>query len=140
MTDEILGRGVELRIDGSVLVCFRSLTMTHNGELLDVTDSCSNGYRELATELAVRSVDLGIEAIMKRHVFRSRVLSGTAGALLFSNAQLVWPSSTGSGDGDVLSGNFVISAYSETAPHDNVVTISATLQSTGAYTFTPEVA
>jgi predicted secreted protein len=140
MTGEILGRGVKLRVNGSVIICFKSMTLTHNGELIDITDSCSNGYRELAFDPAIKSIDLAVEAIMKQKLFREAVFSGTAGAMAFQDAEIVFPHSNGSGaDGDIVSGTFVISAYSESIPHDNVVTYSATLQSSGEYTYTPEV-
>ena len=136
---ENFGYKVVLRVDGSIVVCFRQLTLTHNGELVDITDSCSQGYRELAFDPAVRSVDLGISAIMKQKLFRQKVFSGTPGSLVFQNAELVWPRMDGaSGDGDVLAGTFIISSYGEGIPHDTVVTFDATLQSTGIYTYTPE--
>ena len=136
---ETFGHKVVLRVDGSIVVCFRQLTLTHNGELVDITDSCSQGYRELAFDPAVRSVDLGISAIMKQKLFRQKVFSGTPGSLVFQNAELVWPRMDGaSGDGDVLAGTFIISSYGEGIPHDTVVTFDATLQSTGIYTYTPE--
>lgn len=135
---EVFGHKVVLRVDGSNVMCFRSLTLTKNGEVIDLTDSCSNGWRELATENAVQSVDLGVEAILKQRTLREKMFSG--GSIAFQNAELVYPRMDGgSGDGDILSGTFVVSAYSEGIPFDNVVTISGTLQSSGPVTYTPEV-
>jgi predicted secreted protein len=140
MSGETLGRAVKLRVAGSTIICFKTMTMTHNGEPIDITDSCSNGYRELAFDPAVKSIDLSVEAIMKQKVFRAAVFSGTPGAMAFEDAEIVFPHSDGSGaDGDIVTGTFVISGYNESIPFDNVVTYSATLQSSGEFTYTPEV-
>jgi predicted secreted protein len=134
---EILGHYVKLRVNGSVIVCFKSLTFTHNGEPIDISDSCSNGVRELAAESALRSVDIAAEGIMKQKIIKQKLF---ANDMVFEDAELVYPHSDGSGaDGDIIAGDFVISAYSEGIPFDNVVTFSATLQSTGAFTYTEEV-
>jgi hypothetical protein len=134
--DSITGGSVYLRLGGSNAVCFRSITVTHGGQPLDITDSCSNGHRELAFDPAFKMLDLSIEAITKSSEFRALKLGGS---LYIEDAQLVYPPMDGNYFGDVIIANFMLSEYAETASVDGVVTFSATLQSVGPWYYFPEV-
>lgn len=134
---EFYGKDVVLRVGTTNVICFRSLTITINGEAVDLTDGCSQGFRELARDPAVKSLDFAVEGIAKTRTLRAAVLS-PAGGRYFENASLVFPPIEGGSEGDTISGDFYLADYSEGVTYDNATTFSATLQSSGVYTYTPE--
>lgn len=134
---EYYGKDTELRVDGSVVICFRSINISINGEAIDITDSCSQGFRDLARDPAVISINFGIDGVAKTRFLRDAAIG--SGKRLLENCELILPPIEGGSEGDKISGDFYLADYSEGVTHDNATTFTATLQTAGVYTYTPEI-
>ena len=44
---DFFGRDVSLILEGSTVMCFRTLSMSIDGEPVDISDGCYNARREL---------------------------------------------------------------------------------------------
>lgn len=133
--DNTVGGNVNLSINGNIVICFKSFYVDNDLQLVDVTDSCSNGYRQLSFDSATRGVSINVEGVTKDNYIRTAAFAN----LLLDNVIISYPPTEGHYYGDVIFGSFVLSDYSESTPFDNVVTFSATMQSTGRIYYFPEV-
>lgn len=132
---EYIGRDVELLIDGSTVMCFRTLTPSVNGEPLDITDGCSNGFRTLARVPGQKQLDLAVEGIAKGRFLRALAFNGE---FYLENVTIRFPPIEGGSEGDELVGDFVMADFSENTVYNEMTTFSATLQSSGPWTYTEE--
>jgi hypothetical protein len=133
---EYVGRDAVLRLNGSIVMCFRTLGMTVNGEPIDISDGCSNGFRELSRLTGQKSIDFAVEGIAKTSFLRNLALSGDS--LYLENATLEFPPIDGGSEGASLTLDVVMADYAENLTYNDVTTFSTNLQSSGAWTFTPE--
>ena len=123
-----IGRNFKINRGSTVIAGVRSKGAAFNGEPVDVTSDDDAGFRTLLNDVGVESIDLSVEGVTKDNDLRSAALSGTS--LMLTDVNLEWP------NGDTLSGNFFLSSLEETGPTQDAVTFSATLQSSGEWTYT----
>ena len=123
-----IGRNFKIKRGSTVIAGVRSKGAAFNGEPVDVTSDDDAGFRTLLNDVGVESIDLSVEGVTKDNDLRSAALSGTS--LMLTDVNLEWP------NGDTLSGNFFLSSLEETGPTQDAVTFSATLQSSGEWTYT----
>lgn len=123
-----IGRNIILKWNGVKIAGVREKSLAINGEAIDVSDDDSSGYRELLAEDGNKSVDLGVSGIIKSDVLRAAKIAGGANSI--GAVTLTYP------DGAILAGDFKLASYSETGPYQDATTFEASLQSTGAYTYT----
>lgn len=126
------GRLLLIKIGGTAIAGARTNGMTIDNSPVDITDIASGGFRELADFSGQRSMDLSISGIWKDKVFRGKVLASDS-ALLLTDATLDFA------DGGDIAGDFFIASYEENGEHDGSVAFTATLQSSGSWTYTPAV-
>lgn len=131
------GRGVTLALDDTVVMCFRTLEITHNGESIDATDSCSNGFRELMNESSEESLDISVDGIARTNFLRDMFLGSDSRIL--EAVTLEWPVTNGGDSGATLVGDFRLSGFSESVSYNELTTFSVTLESTGPWLYTPEL-
>jgi len=121
---------VKLKLGASLArVCAKSKTVTIGGEPIDITQDCDNGFRKLMETGGTRSIDIAIEGLME---------GGEALALLSDptktdfnvEGELTFPGLW------TIAGNFFITGFSSGAEIGTAVTVSFTLQSSGAWTRT----
>ena len=112
-------------------ICARSKTLTVGSESIDITQDCDGAFRKLMNEPASRFLDMSIEGVLTQDDWLLQAL-GTSSSVFLNEYTMVIPS-VGS-----ITGDFFISNYELGAPHDDAVTFSATVQSSGEWTFTPE--
>lgn len=93
---------------------------------VDVTTIASNGYRTLADFAGMRSLDISISGIWADKVIRDQAMGTT---LLLTDITIDFA------DGGSLSGDFYLANYEENGAHDGAVTFTASLQSSGAWTY-----
>lgn len=102
-----------------------------NGSPVDVQDQGDNGFQTLlAGVITGQSISLTIEGYEEDNVLRDLALGAASGRFL-TDITLESP------DGDVLSGDFFLAAYSETGEFEDGLTFSAEFTSDGAWTHTP---
>lgn len=106
----------------------KSVTLTNDG--IDITSDDDLGFRTmLAEDPAQRALDMSIDGILKDSALVQ--LAATGGAMLISEYKLNIP-----GIGE-FEGDFYFGSIELGASYNEAVTFSATVQSSGPFTFTP---
>jgi TP901-1 family phage major tail protein len=125
------GRELLIKKNDVVLAGVRTKTVTINGEPIDVTTDDDSGYRTLLGDPATRSIDLSVEGITKDATLRAIVAGG--GSQMLTDITVEYP------NGDEISGDFYLVSIEEAGEYQDAVTFTASLQSSGEYTYTPTV-
>lgn len=112
-------------------ICARSKTLTIGSESIDITQDCDGAFRRLMDEPASRFLDMAVEGVLTQDDWLLQALDTSSSVFLNEYTMVI------KGVGSIT-GDFFISNYELGAPHDDVVTFSATVQSSGEWTFTPE--
>jgi TP901-1 family phage major tail protein len=134
-----VGRQLVVTKNNVVIAGLRTATLSWSGESIDITSGEDDGKRLLLAASGQEQLDISVEGIMKANVFRDLVL-GSASKML-TDIEIEWPIITSPNTTEAtLSGNFRISSYEEGAPYNDAITFSATLESSGAWTYSPEAA
>jgi predicted secreted protein len=134
-----VGRALVVTKNNVVIAGLRTAGISWGGESVDVTSAEDAGKRLLLAASGQEQVDLSIEGVMKAETFRSLVL-GSATKML-TDIEIEWPIAIITNTTPAtLTGNFRISAYEEGAPYNDSITFTATLESSGAFVYTPEAA
>ena len=131
----IVGRAIKMyRGDAStgVQFCAQSKTITLGSESIDVTSDCDDGFRTLLSEPAQRSIDMSVEGILRQDDFVGPIIDPTSSSGFLEEWTLEIP-----GIGSI-SGDFFLSNFELGAPYNEATTFSATVQSSGEWTFTAE--
>lgn len=97
---------------------------------VDITSIGDGGYRTLADFAGMRTLDISISGVWADKVMRDQALGTT---LLLTDITIEFA------DGGEISGDFYLASYEETGAHDGAVTFTASLQSSGAWTYTTAV-
>lgn len=114
---------------GTMIAGVTAKTVTINTESVDITSDDDNGFRTLLAEASVKSIDMSVEGVTKDTVLLEASIAGnelTNYTISFDDV------------GDVA-GNFRISSYELTGSQDDAVRFTASLESSGEYTFTAAV-
>ena len=94
---------------------------------VDITSIGDGGYRTLADFAGMRTLDISISGVWADKVMRDQALGAT---LLLTDITIEFA------DGGDISGDFYLASYEETGAHDGAVTFTASLQSSGEWTYT----
>jgi TP901-1 family phage major tail protein len=124
-----VGRLTLVKKNAVTLLGLRTATLSWSGESINLTSGEDDGYQLLAEASGEESLSLAIEGIAKDAVVRAIVLGGAARLMTDITIELY--------DGAVISGDFRISSFEEGSPYNDAVTFSATLESSGEWTYTP---
>lgn len=113
---------------GVPVIGVRTKTITLNNEPIDITSDDDNGFRTLlGDDPAERSIDFAAEGILKDSQLLS--LAATGGSMLIESYDM---DIDGIG---TFSGDFYFGSIEIGAPYNDAVTFSATIQSSGPFTF-----
>lgn len=110
-------------------ICARSKTLTIGSDSIDITQDCDGAFRKLMDEPASRFLDMAVEGVLTQDDWLLQALDTSSNVFLNEYTMVI------SGLGSIT-GDFFISNYELGAPHDDAVTFSATVQSSGEWTFT----
>ena len=135
-----VGRELVVTKNAVVIMGIRTASIDWSGESIDVTTGEDAGVRLLLEASAQEQLDLSVEGIMKEELLREITLAASEARIL-TDIQIEWPivnplNTTPA----TLTGNFRLSGYSEGAPYNEAITFNATLESSGAFVYTPEAA
>lgn len=129
------GRDLLLKIsDGAVPPAFitiaglRARTVSLNAKTVDITDSQSNGWRELLAGAGIRAL-----SVSGSGVFRDAASDARMREVFFAQSQAVWQIIVP--DFGQFQGPFLIAALEYAGQHDGEATFSLTLASAGEVTF-----
>jgi predicted secreted protein len=110
----------------------RTKSITLNNEGIDITSDDDNGFRTmLGDDPALRSLEMSVDGILKDDGLIA--LAAQGGSALIEAYDLAIP-----GIG-TFSGDFYFGSITLGAPYNEAVTFSATVQSSGEFTYTPVV-
>lgn len=129
----LVGRKVLLTptAGGTAIVGGRTKTINFNNEGIDITSDDDDGWRTfLASDPAQRGIEMSMEGVLKDSALIE--LATTGGADLIDEYDLSMP-----GIG-TFTGDFHFGSISLGAPYNDAVTFTATINSSGPVTFTPE--
>jgi len=125
-----LGRNLLLKTSTTVIAGVRTKGVSLNKEPVDVTTDDDSGYRTLLSEAGQVSLDLSLDGITKDDELRASILGGTT--MTLTDVTLEYP------NGDVLSFTEVmLTSLEESGAYNDAITFTATLQSSGEWTYTP---
>lgn len=109
----------------------RTLSMTVAGTPINTTDKSDGGIAQyLAGVLTGRSLEFSVDGQEEDQVLRTIAMSSTASDSFLTDLTFTF------GNGDVISGNFVMTGYTETGAYEDAQTYTATFGSDGDWTFT----
>jgi TP901-1 family phage major tail protein len=122
-----VGRDIVLEWNNAVILGVREKGIAINGEAVNVTSDEDNGWQTLLEESGEQSIEISLSGVTKSNVLKQEWFNGTK----IRTAEIEYP------NGDILTGTFRLSSYTDTGPYNDATTFEATLQSTGVVTFTP---
>lgn len=111
----------------------RETSVAVDGSPIDITNKNDSGYRTLASFSGVESVDITGSGVFIDDTIRDIAFVGTGTTKLLTDITLAW------GDGATMSGDFYLASFTSAGNHDGEETYDVTLQSSGAWTYTPSV-
>lgn len=120
-------------IGGTPVAGVRVSGFTREATPIDITDKGSAGYQELLSgKVSSAVLSMNIEGIEKDNALRDIALGASSGWHI-SDAELQLA------NGDTLSGAFFLGSYQEGEDYKEAGTFTASLTSSGEWTFTPAV-
>jgi len=122
------GRKLRLKRGSTAIAGARSDSITINNEPIDITSKDDAGWRTYLADAGVRSIDCEVQGVTIDSTFLALAV-GAGSALL--EAYTVEVLGIGS-----FSGNFYLASLALTGEQADAVTFTATIQSSGAITFT----
>ena len=126
------GRKFKLMRGTSVIAGIQSTGYAFNGEPVDITSNDDEGFRTfLADDVGVQSIDMNFSGITKDSSIRALAMAGGS-SLMLTDVTLV-----DAANNDVVACDFFLNSFEETGETDGAVTFTGTLQSSGAWTYTP---
>lgn len=125
------GRELLIKKGVSVIAGVRTKTVTINGEPIDITSDDDSGFRTLLASAGLRSIDLSVEGVTKDATLRA-IVAGSSSQLL-TDITVEYP------NGDTIEGDFYLVNIEESGEYQDALTFSASLQSSGAFVYTPAV-
>lgn len=121
------GRNLRIRRGTTPIAGARTDSITINNEPLDITDKDNAGWRTFLADAGVRSIDCEVEGVLEDSTLIA-ISVGTAANLLESYTIAI----TGLG---TFTGNFYLNNLQLSGEMADVVTFTASIQSSGQVTF-----
>jgi len=119
-----LGNGASPEVFTAIAGAREESISAENGEI-DITNKDSLGYRTLLTG-GTRTLSLSCSGVAENDVLFQAFIDGT-----IANYEIEF------GDGGELAGAFQIRSYERTGEHADAETFSATIESSGVFSYTP---
>lgn len=127
------GRNMLLKRGTDVVAGVRMLSLKFDATPIDVTDQDSNGIiTYLAVEAASKQLTIEVSGLADSNVLRAAIIAPN-GDMLLTDVSFTDPSRVAASD--ILTGNFYLTNYTTTGNHDGAVEFSATLMSSGDWTY-----
>lgn len=124
-----LGRNLLLKAGSTTIAAVRTKTLSIGNEIVDITTDDDSSYRSSLAEAGQKTLDISVDGIMKDNVLRGEAFTNTTTTSTIDTIE--WP------NGDSITGTFRIASYEESGTYNDAITFSASLQSSGQWTYTP---
>lgn len=129
---EKIGRKLVIKKGGTAIAAVRTKGVSWSGEPIDVTSDDAAGFRKLLSDAqGQEQIDLSVEGVMTDNILRDIALAPATTKYL-TDITLVWSDTLES-----ISGDFMLASYEESAPYNEAITFTASLQSSGQWVYTP---
>lgn len=128
----LLGRYFEIRKNNVVIAQCQSKSLKINNEVIDITNDNSAGFRELAEQYSMRTMDISFDGVADDDTWMGLVLEDNANV---STSQILTDITLNAAGYFAITGNFMVTSYEISGSFDDVVKFSCELQSTGAWSF-----
>lgn len=125
-----VGRTVVVEVGGNAIAGARTKSFTIGNEAVDITSDDDNGFRTVLDTAGTKTLDMTIEGVTKDGALIA-LASGSSG--LIEGVEITFP-----GVGSIA-GDFFVASVEVGATYNEATTFSASLQSSGAYTYTAAV-
>ena len=125
-----VGRKATITKGATTIAAIRTRTVSINNEPVDITSDDDNGFRTLLQDPGTKTLDLSIEGVAKDATLLTSVMSTTD---IIETLSILFPTI------GTIAGDFVVASFEVAAPYNEAATFTASLQSSGAFTFTPAV-
>lgn len=123
------GRLLQILKGGVAIAGVRTKGVAINGEPIDITSDDDGGYRTMLDDPGTMSLDLSVEGVTKDDELLQAIAAGAN--LKLTDITINYP------DGATMAGDFFLNSLEETGPYNEAVTFTASLQSSGVFTYTP---
>jgi predicted secreted protein len=121
-----VGRTVVVEVAGASVARTKSFTI--GNEPVDITSDDDSGFRTMLSVAGTKTLDMSVEGVTKDGALIA-LASGSSG--LIEDVEITFP-----GIG-TIAGDFFVASVELGAAYNEASTFSASLQSSGAYTYTP---
>ena len=126
------GRAFLVKKNSTTIASVRSKSVTWQGQPIDTTNDDDDGDTSyLADEFANTSLEITVEGLTDDDVLSDIAFSTDHSDKHLSDLTLT------KANGDVISGNFIMTNYSETGSYEGANEFSATFVRNGTHTWTP---
>lgn len=125
------GRLAVVSKNAVAIASVRVSTISIANEPIDVTDRDNSGIVELLSAAATRQITLSVEGVANSPVLRDIAFSPTLSQLL---TDLTFKFADALTAADTIAGNFFLTSYEESNPHDDAAEFSCEFVSSGAWT------
>lgn len=131
-----IGRDLTLEYPtGTVIAGVRTRSFTIDSAPIDITTDDDTGLRTLLEEAGQKSMDISVEGLLKDDTLLTKIINGST---FIQELTIVLPFTFVTTAGKIV-GDFRLNNFESSGEYQGAVTFSATLQSSGAFTYTPAV-
>ena len=123
-----VGRKATITKGATPIAAIRTRTVSINNEPVDITSDDDNGFRTLLQDPGTKTLDLSIEGVAKDPTLLTSVMSTTD---ITETLSILFPTI------GTIAGDFAVASFELAAPYNEAATFTASMQSSGAFTFTP---
>lgn len=120
---------------GTVIASVRTKSFTIDSSAIDVTTDDDAGIRALLEEPGQHQIDLSVEGLLTNDALLKQIVDGT---LFIQNLTIKLPFTFSTTQGTIV-GDFRFNNFEVSGEYQDAITFTATLQSTGIFTFTAAV-
>lgn len=122
-----VGRNLTFTKDASVFAAgLRTKSFTINSTPVDITSDDDEGFRTLLEEPGEKQIDVSLEGILKDDALVASIVNGST---YISECVMTLPS------GATITGDFRFNNLELGAPYNEALTFTATVQSSGEFTY-----
>ena len=120
---------------GTVIASVRTKSFTVDSSAIDITTDDDSGIRTLLEEPGQHQIDLSVEGLLANDDLLQQIVDGT---LFIQNLTIKLPFTFSTTQGKIV-GDFRFNNFETSGEYQDAITFTATLQSTGTFTFTAAV-
>lgn len=129
-----IGRLLLVKKGATKLAGLRTKSISFAGEAVDITNDDDDGFRTLLAEAGTKTLDLSVDGVAKDELIQDIVLGG--GSLMLTDITIDFPLRSGDSAAASIAGDFFLSSFEQSGTYNDSVTFSASLQSSGEWTYT----